>query len=128
VRSSKTPPKLTAPAVVLMNGDTASAAELFCAALRDYNEKGIISAQLVGERTYGKGTMQGIFKLSDGSAISISEALYSPPYGDNYEGVGVSPDHVVILTEDLLAKKYGGGLADNEDTQLQKALEVIGGM
>ncbi len=79
--------KVELPIVVLINNNTASAAELFSAALRDYD-----MADLYGIKTYGKGYMQRIISLTDGSGIKLSIAKYNPPYGENYEVIGVSPD------------------------------------
>lgn len=88
------------PCVVLCNEGTASAGELFTAALRDYNDMGILSATVVGtsEATFGKGIMQGAFHLKDESVVTMTTALYNPPCGINYHGEGVKPD--VICTED----------------------------
>lgn len=86
---------IEAPMAVLMNENTASAAELFACALSDYNK-----AILIGKTTYGKGTMQTMRALSPeigGGALSISTAMYKPPYSDNYEGVGITPDIEVEL-------------------------------
>lgn len=82
--------KISLPMAVLINKKTASAAELFASALRDYNV-----AQLYGTVTYGKGYMQRIVPLTNGSGLKLSIAKYNPPFGENYEGVGVAP-HVVV--------------------------------
>ncbi len=112
---------LDAPMVVLVNDATASAAELFAAALRDYEK-----ATLVGTVTYGKGTVQTVQPLKDGSAIVYSTAMYYPPFSDNYNGVGLIPDETVELPEEVLNKNFYK-MTDDEDTQLQKAIEVLGG-
>ncbi len=78
------------PMAVLINENTASAAELFASALRDYNV-----AKLYGKTTYGKGYMQNIIPLPNGGGLRISVAEYNPPYGENYEGVGVAPHYEV---------------------------------
>ena len=105
------------PMVVLINDGTASAAELFAAALRDYEK-----AMLIGTKTYGKGTMQTILSLGDGSGLRISQYMYNPPFGDNYEDIGVFPHVEVELPEDLLKEKNFYKLTDEEDTQLQAAI------
>ena len=105
------------PMVVLINDGTASAAELFAAALRDYEK-----ATLIGTKTYGKGTMQTILSLGDGSGLRISQYMYNPPFGDNYEDIGVFPHVEVELPEDLLKEKNFYKLTDEEDTQLQAAI------
>jgi len=107
-----------APMVVVINSRTASAAELFAQALRDYNK-----ARLVGTTSYGKGSMQEIHKLSDGSAIDITVALYTPPFSENFEGVGVKPDFDVHISPDM--EKMLDELDHNSDPQLKKAVEVV---
>ena len=69
------------PMVVLINEKTASAAELFAQALKDYGK-----ANTVGLTSYGKGSMQNIKKLNDGSALDITVAHYNPPKSENFEG------------------------------------------
>ncbi|MBE6565448.1 MAG: PDZ domain-containing protein [Ruminococcaceae bacterium] len=111
--------ELNADYTVLVNGSTASAAELFSSAIKDY-QKGT----LVGVQTYGKGTMQSIFQLGDGSAVTISYRMYNPPYSDNYEGVGVEPDVVVEMADDVKNISLYK-ITDEQDTQLQKAIEIL---
>lgn len=108
------------PMAVLTNGSTASAAELFTAALKDYGK-----AKSVGEKTYGKGTMQRIFDLGDGTALDLSVAYFYPPKSDNFEGKGVEPDIPVTLSQDKLQRFYE--LTDGEDDQLQAALQYVEG-
>lgn len=105
------------PMMVLVNSNTASAAELFASALRDYGK-----AKLIGETTFGKGTMQTVIPLYDGSAISVSSSMYAPPVSDNYEGVGLSPDIRVELPEEVKNKSVFL-ITDNEDTQLITAIK-----
>lgn len=106
------------PMVVLVDGNTASAAELFSAALRDYNK-----ADLVGVNTFGKGIMQTAYSLSDGSAINLTTHYYNPPSGINFHGVGLKPDYEVNLTPDQQVSL--SELSDEEDAQLQKAISVL---
>ena len=75
------------PMVVIANGSTASAGELFTAALRDLK-----NAKVVGETTFGKGVMQSTFSLGDGSTVTLTVSRYNPPSGVNYDGVGIVPD------------------------------------
>ncbi len=117
IGSDKT--QIVTPCVVLINGSTASAGELFASAIKDYNR-----GALVGTVTYGKGTMQNIIELSDGSGFGISTALYYPPYSDNYEGIGVTPDYPCEMSEEA-ANINIYKLTDTEDTQLVKAVEVL---
>lgn len=116
--SSTDKESLDAPMAVLINGNTASAAELFTAALRDYD-----MAVTVGTTTYGKGEMQSLISLADGSGVRISTYFYNPPCGVNYEGIGIVPDIEIELPKELAEKYYQ--LTDEEDVQLQKALEAV---
>lgn len=88
------------PLTVICNSSTASAAELFCAAIRDWTNSGLLTARIVGKTTYGKGVMQNTYTLSDGSALTFTVAYYNPPSGENYNGVGVIPDVKVDDTAD----------------------------
>lgn len=109
---------LDAPMAVLCNGSTASAAELFTADLRDYG-----LAKIVGETTFGKGTMQTISPLSDGSAVKLTSSFYNPMSGVSYDGVGIHPDVEVILTAEQKSRFYL--LSHEEDPQLQAALRLL---
>lgn len=111
--------ELDVPMCVLVNGSTASAAELFTSALMDYDK-----ATVIGTNTYGKGTVQTVIGLPDGSGIGISYRLYNPPFSDNFEGIGIAPDVEVELDE-ALANKNIYKITDSEDNQLQKAVEII---
>lgn len=92
------------PMVVLCNSGTASAGELFAAALSDYAKSRIMNVTLVGGTTYGKGIMQGSVPLFDGSYITYTMAYYNPPSGINYDGVGVVPD-IFVDNSDPAAQK-----------------------
>ncbi len=98
---SKSEHAISVPAVVICNEGTASAGELFTAAFRDFNDAGILKATVVGtsEATFGKGIMQGSFHLNDQSVVTMTTALYNPPCGINYHGVGVIPDVICDETE-----------------------------
>lgn len=96
---------------VLTNKYTASAAELFSAAIRDYKY-----GTLVGTVTYGKGTAQTVKKFPDNSGLRLSTEMYMPPCGVNYEGVGVTPDVEV---------EYAAGENGAEDSQMTAAIEII---
>jgi len=110
--------EVNAPMTVLINGKSASAAELFAQALKDYDK-----ARAVGTTSFGKGSMQEIHKLSDGSAIDFTVALYNPPTSRNFDGVGVKPDYEVKISPDL--EKEMENLDETSDPQLKKALEVV---
>lgn len=112
------------PCVILCNGSTASAAELFTATFRDYDK---LNATIVGTTTFGKGSMQSIMPLSYygySGALKLTTAMYYPASGEGYDGIGITPDDVVELSEEA-AKKNIYELADAEDNQLQKALTYL---
>ena len=114
----------TLPIAVLCNENTASAGELFTCALQDYGREGLLNVTVIGTVTYGKGTMQTMLSLPAGRATTISIALYNPPYSENYEGKGVTPDTVVELGEELKNKSIYR-LTEEEDAQLQAAIAAI---
>ncbi len=101
------------PVVVLVNQYSASASEILAGAIKDY-EKGT----LVGKTTYGKGIVQRIFDLRDGTAVKLTVSSYFTPNGVNIHGVGIAPDIEVEYDPEAYA-------ADKTDTQLDKALEVM---
>ena len=108
------------PMVVLANGNTASAGELFTSSLNDYGV-----ATVIGDVTYGKGVGQTSFYVAtDGSAITMTIFSYDPPTSPNYDGVGITPDIAVSLPE-AAAKKNLYKLTYAEDTQLQAAVAVL---
>ena len=106
------------PMMVLCDKNTASAAELFAASIRDF-EKG----KLIGTKTYGKGIMQETFALSDGSAVRLTVAYFNPPSGINFHKIGLSPDFEVELTEE--EQKYYYLLDDQADPVIKKAVEIL---
>ncbi len=107
------------PMTVLVNGNTASAAEIFTGALRDFNY-----ATIIGTNTFGKGIVQSTIPLADGSAVKITTSSYFTPSGECIHGVGIAPD--VELEYEFL-----GGEDDDYDVsldnQIQKAIEVLQG-
>ena len=111
--------ELNLPMAVVVNGNTASAAELFTAALRDYDK-----AAIVGTTTYGKGCMQTTIPLSDYSAVSVTYRMYNPPFSENYHGVGIVPDVEVELDEALQTKNIYK-VTDEEDNQLAAAVKTF---
>ncbi|MBQ8140249.1 MAG: PDZ domain-containing protein [Clostridia bacterium] len=108
---------------VLCNDSTASAAELFTAAMRDYE-----LADIVGITTYGKGSMQSILPLTSfgySGALKLTTKMYFPPCGEGYDGVGIKPDVEVDLSDE--AKKYNiYVLPQSLDGQLSAALDCLG--
>ena len=87
------------PIAVICNGGTASAGELFTAAMRDFADAGVIKAVIVGENTYGKGVVQTSYTLYDMSGITYTIGYYNPPCDVNFDGVGIIPDVKVEETE-----------------------------
>ena len=100
------------PAVVLVNGGSASASEILAGALQD--NRGI---KLVGEKTFGKGSVQEIENLKDGSTLKITVAEWLTPNGRHINKLGIIPDVVVKMPDD--------GIINKKDPQLEKALEII---
>ncbi len=86
---------LTAPMVVLVNGGSASASEIFAAAMQE-NKRG----KVVGTKSYGKGTVQGLFALPDNGAMKLTMAKYLTPSGKSVHGVGVIPDVILENTNE----------------------------
>ena len=104
--------------VVLVNGNTSGAAELFACDLRDF---GI--ARLVGTKTAGNGTMQKVFELSDGSAVALTVAKIIPYKSESFNGIGITPDNEVTLNAEQSSRLPMLTLA--EDPQYQKAVELL---
>lgn len=111
---------LDIPMAVLVNGDSYSAAEFFAAAMQEYG-----AAVIVGTQTCGKANYQQTFRLSDGSAIAISTGHYQTPNGVTLEGVGVTPDEVVTISDEDYLSLYYGELEKADDAQLQAAIRAL---
>lgn len=107
------------PLAVLVNGNSASASEIFAGAIKDY---GI--GTLVGTTTYGKGIVQKIYPLSDGTAVKLTVSKYYTPNGNNIHGIGIEPDVIVELDESLENQVT---VSKEEDNQLQAAIEALEG-
>ena len=99
--------------VVLVNGYSASASEILSGAIKDY---GI--GTLMGTKTFGKGIVQRIIPLSDGSALKLTVSKYYTPNGKNIHGVGIEPDEVVEFDAEAY---YDKGI----DNQLDAAVEFL---
>jgi carboxyl-terminal processing protease len=97
------------PIAVLVNGNTASAAEIVSGAIQD-NQRG----PLIGEKTYGKGSVQSIYDLSDGSSVHITSAKWLTPNQRAIDGVGLSPD--------VSVKRADGEVEYGRDSQIDRAL------
>ncbi len=105
---------------VLVNGNTASAAELFTAVLSDYS-----LAKVVGTTTFGKGVLQNIFDLANfgyGGAIKLTTGYYNPPSGVNYDGVGIAPHGGETPLDEAVKNKNIYLLTEAQDNQLRAAI------
>ena len=100
------------PLVLLVDGGTASASEIVAGALQDTGR-----AQLVGEKTYGKGSVQHVFDLSDGSSVHITASKWLTPDRRQIDGHGLVPDQEVLITEEDRAQE--------KDPQLERAIEYL---
>lgn len=100
---------LDMPMVVLQNDNSASASEIFAGAIQDFE-----AGKIVGTQSFGKGIVQSIIPLSDGSAVKLTVEKYYTPKGVNIHGKGITPDVKVEISKD-----------GKKDNQLQKAIEVI---
>ena len=111
---------LEMPMVVVVNEGSYSAAELFAAALSEYNW-----ATVVGTQTVGKGYFQVTYQLRDGSAVGLSIGKYTTPNGVSLQDVGIVPDVVMEVDDDTAYQIYAGILDPEEDPQIQAAVKVI---
>ena len=103
------PDCLDVPMVVLVNGHSASASEIFTGALKDYDK-----AEIIGTTTYGKGIVQSIIPLQDGSAVKLTVSEYFTPDGVAIHGIGIEPDIIVEYDAE-----------SGEDNQLQAAIDYL---
>lgn len=109
IETSKNDPIIDIPVIVLVNNETASASEILAGALQDYKK-----AMIVGEKTYGKGVIQELYTLNDGSGLKITIKEYFTPNKNKINKVGISPNTEVIDDKETDA-----------DEQLQKAIEIL---
>lgn len=117
ITKAKKDPTIKMPIVVLTNGYSASASEILAGALKD-NKK----ATIVGTTTYGKGVIQELRQLTDGSGLKITTNEYFTPNHNAINKIGVTPDVEVDLSDEVKTKV---NLTEKEDNQLQKAIEVL---
>ena len=108
---------LKVPLAVIINGNSASASEIFAGAVQDY---GI--GTIVGTTSFGKGIVQKVIPLTDGTAVKLTISKYFTPKGRNIHGTGITPDVEVELNEELLKEIE---IPQKKDNQLQKAIEVV---
>lgn len=105
------------PLAVLVNGNSASASEIFAGAIKDYG-----TGTLVGTQTFGKGIVQKIYPLSDGTAVKLTVSKYYTPKGNNIHEIGITPDVEVELNEEVANEVT---IPEDQDNQLQKAIEIL---
>ncbi len=110
-------PIINMPIVVLTNENTASSSEILAGALKDHKK-----ATIVGEKTYGKGVIQQLLTLPDGSGLKITSEKYLTPNRTEINKVGIEPDEKVELPESITNVL---NVEKNDDTQLQKAIEIL---
>lgn len=112
VYSSDEENQFTKPLAVLMNGYSASASEIYAGAIQDFD-----AGEIVGTQSYGKGVVQQIFDLKDGTSVKLTIAEYFTPSGRSINGEGVTPDVEVEYEPDENNPDY--------DNQLEKAIEIV---
>ena len=117
VKKSENEPIINMPIVILTNENTASSSEILAGALKDLGK-----AKIVGTKTYGKGVIQQILSLPDGSGIKITSEKYLTPNKTEINKVGITPDEVVELPDTV---KNVLNVERKDDTQLQKAIEML---
>ena len=115
ITKAKTRKKITIPTVVLVNEYSASASEIFSAALKEKAD----NVTIVGTKTYGKGVIQAIYNLTDGSGLKLTIEEYFTPDHNTINNVGVEPD---VVVDDY---KYASKLDTEKDTQYKKAVEIL---
>ena len=117
VKKAKTDPIINMPIIILTNENTASASEILAGALKDLGK-----AKTVGTTTYGKGVIQQILKLSDGSGLKVTIEEYQTPNRSKIHKIGIAPDEEVKLPDSVTNLL---NVTESEDTQLQKAIEML---
>lgn len=111
--------ELDLPMAVIVNENTASAAELFSASLRDFGK-----AVLIGNNTFGKGIMQNTYNLDNGGGLRLTVAKYRTIKSECYHGEGLSPDYEVALPKEYLETAVED-IPEKDDSQLIKAIEIL---
>lgn len=117
VKKSKNAPIINMPIIILTNENTASASEILAGALKDLGK-----AKTLGTTTYGKGVIQQIMSLKDGSGLKVTIEEYQTPNRNKINKVGIEPDEKVELPEDVESVL---NVEESKDTQLQKAIEML---
>ena len=114
---SENDPIINMPVVILTNENTASASEILAGSLKDYGK-----ATIVGTTTYGKGVIQQILSFKDGSGLKITTEEYQTPNHNKINKIGIEPDEVVELPDTVENEL---DVPEDQDTQLQKAIEIL---
>lgn len=109
--------KLEVPLAVIINGNSASASEIFAGAIQDYE-----IGSVVGTTSFGKGIVQKVIPLTDGTAVKLTISKYFTPKGRNIHGTGIAPDVEVELDEELLKQVE---IPIEKDNQLQEAIKTV---
>lgn len=109
--------KLKVPLAVIINGNSASASEIFAGAVQDYQ-----IGTIVGTTSFGKGIVQKVIPLSDGTAVKLTISKYFTPKGRNIHGTGIVPDVVIDLTDELKKEIV---IPMDKDNQLQEAIKIV---
>lgn len=117
VEKSKNDPIINMPIIILTNENTASSSEILAGALKDYGK-----AKIVGTKTYGKGVIQQLLTLPDGSGLKITSEEYLTPDKTKINEIGIEPDEEVKLPDSV---KNVLTIEEKDDTQLQKAIEMV---
>ena len=117
IEKSKNDPIINMPIVILTNENTASSSEILAGALKDHGK-----AKIVGTKTYGKGVIQQLLTLPDGSGLKITSEEYLTPNRTKINKVGIEPDEKVELPESV---KNVLLVDEKDDTQLKKAIEIL---
>ncbi len=131
------------PLAILVNNGSASASEIVAGCLQDTTATGASRAIIIGEQTFGKGSVQKILPLGDGSALRLTTAKYYTPSHKVIHEKGITPDIVVPMTpeeeESLFLRRGAGGveslpedqrekILDTHDVQLERAMDVLKGI
>jgi len=114
---SRSKETLPIPIILLVNGNSASASEIFVGCMEDYGY-----AKTVGTKTYGKGIVQSVIPLSDGSAVKFTVSKYFTPKGKNIHETGFEPDTLVEMTDEETVEARED---EKKDKQLQKAIKLL---
>lgn len=117
VEKSKNDPIINMPIIILTNENTASSSEILAGALKDYGK-----AKIVGTKTYGKGVIQQLLTLPDGSGLKITSEEYLTPDKTKINEIGIEPNEEVKLPDSV---KNVLTVEEKDDTQLQKAIEMV---